>query len=84
VPAQEQGEIVTNIGFTGVQAKRHRSISGGSKGEGSHRSGSRLAPKNAPAPAASELTRVGRTLAVEPPLDPSPFRWFTALLDQFP
>ena len=40
VPAQEKGEIITNIGFTGVQAKRHRRISGGSKGEGSHRSGS--------------------------------------------
>jgi hypothetical protein len=31
VPAQEKGEIITNMGFTGVQAKRHRSISGGRK-----------------------------------------------------
>jgi hypothetical protein len=59
VPAQEKGEIIANIGFTGPQVKRHRSISGGSKGEGSHRSGSRLAPKDAPAPAASEPARLG-------------------------
>ena len=32
VPAQEEGEIIANLGFTGVQAKRHRSISGGSQG----------------------------------------------------
>jgi len=58
VPTQEEREIIANIGFTGTQAKRHRSISGGSKEEGSHRSGSRLAPKDAPAPAASELARL--------------------------
>ena len=84
VPAQEKGEIIANIGFTGVQAKRHRSISGGSKGERSHRSGSRLAPKDAAGSRRIGARASRRTLAVDPPLDPSPFCWFTAFLDRSP
>jgi hypothetical protein len=57
-PAQEKGEIIANIGLTGVQAKRHRSISGGSKGEGSHRSSSNSPRRTQPAPAAWKPARL--------------------------
>jgi hypothetical protein len=85
MPAQEEGEIIAKLGFAGPQANRQtKHLRRQDKGEGSHRSRSRLTPKDAPAPAASDPARLERTLAADQPLDPSPFCWFTALLDQSP
>jgi hypothetical protein len=84
VPAQEEGEIIANLGFTGPQAKHHRRSPAAEKGEGSHRSGSRLAPEGRTGSRRIGARASRRTLAVDPPLDPSPFCWFTALLDRSP
>jgi hypothetical protein len=84
VPRQEEGEIIATLVFTGPQANRHHASPSGGQGKGSHRTGSRLAPKEH-----ISSRRIGArasrcTVALDQPLDPSPFRWFTVLLDQSP
>ena len=60
VPAQKMGEIIANIGFTGVQAKRHRSISERQpRGSGATEVARDSPRRTQPAPAASEPARLG-------------------------
>jgi hypothetical protein len=54
------------------------------KGKGSHRTGSRLAPKEHTSSRRIGARASRRTVDLDQPLDPSPFCWFTVLLDQSP